>query len=341
MSQNLAALEQGLRQRLAASPRDFDALVEMGQLLLHTGRLEEALAVADRASALNPSHGIPFSLQAMTAARRQFGSPPPPRPLQAGPAISMRTLGANGRFGNQLLQYAFLSLYARQHNLAAQSHDWIGRDLFGCDDPFPTRNFPALDERQVDLFASLNGQGPVCADHDLSGYFCGHTAQWQDRKAAFRALFQPRPMVRSWLHPEMIELAARGRTLVGVHIRRGDFGQGQFWIAPTEWYLRWLESIWSGLNAPVLYIASDDPGVAAEFSAFGPVDTRILGAGRLDFYLDHYVLSQAHHLAVSNSTFSFTAAMLNEKAQSFVRPDARLQALVPFNPWNAEVLLPA
>ena len=38
-------------------------------------------------------------------------------------------------------------------------------------------------------------------------------------------------------------------------------------------------------------------------------------------------------------SFSFTAAMLNETAQEFVRPDARLQALVPFEPWNAEVLL--
>lgn len=340
MSQDIAALEQGLRQRLAANPRDFGALVETGQLLLHTGRLEEALGVADRAAALNPGHGIPFSLQAMSAARRQFGPPPPPRPARVGPAISMRSLGANGRFGNQLLQYAFLRLYARQHDLAAQSFDWIGRDLFGCDDPFPARNFPSLDESQVDLFASLNGQGPVLADHDLSGYFCGHTSAWQNRTDDFRALFQPRPAVRSWLGPAMAELAARGRTLVGVHIRRGDFGQGKFWIAPTQWYLRWLESIWGGLDAPVLYIASDDPGVTAAFSAFQPLDARNLGAGRLDFCLDHHVLSQAHHLAISNSTFSFTAAMLNQKAQAFVRPERAVQALVPFDPWNADVLLP-
>lgn len=340
MSQNLAALEQGLRQRLAGNPRDFGALVEIGLLLLHTGRLDEALSAADRAAALNPGHGIPFSLQAMAAARRRFGPPPGPRAAQPGPAVSMRSLGANGRFGNQLLQYAFLRLYARQHDLVAQSHDWIGRDLFGCDDPFPVREFASLDESQVDLFASLNGQGPVYANHDLSGYFCGHTAQWQDRKAAFRALFQLRPAIRSWLQPAMAELATRGRTLVGVHIRRGDFGQGKFWIAPVDWYAAWLKEIWGGLDAPVLYIASDDPGVTAEFSAFHPVDAGMLGAGRLDFCLDHHVLTQARHLAISNSTFSFTAAMLNEKALGFVRPDPRLQALAPFDPWNADVLLP-
>jgi hypothetical protein len=334
------ALEQGLRQRLATNPGDFSTLVQLGQLLLHSGRLEEALGVADRAAARNPGHGIPFSLQAMAAARLRFGPPPPPKAAQAGPAISMRTLGANGRFGNQLLQYAFLKLYARQHDLASQSYDWIGRDLFGCDDPFPGGNFPPLDESQADLFASLNGQAPVHINRDLSGYFCRHTSAWQGRADAFRALFQPRPALGDWLRPALAELATRGRTLVAVHIRRGDFGQGQFWIAPTAWYASWLQSIWSALDAPVLYIASDDAGVVAEFSDFRPVDAKMLGAGRLDFYLDHHVLSRSHHLAISNSSFSFTAAMLNEKAKSFVRPDRAVQALVPFNPWNADVLLP-
>jgi hypothetical protein len=333
------ALEQGLRQRLATNPGDFSALVQLGQLLLHSGRLEEALGIADRAAALNPGHGIPFSLQAMAATRLRFG-PPPPKAPQAGPAISMRTLGANGRFGNQLLQYAFLKLYAREHNLMAQSYDWIGRDLLGCNDPFPATNFPSLDESQADLFASLNGQAPVHAHHDLSGYFCQHTSAWQHRAGAFRALFEPRPAVAGWLQPAMDELARRGNTLVTVHIRRGDFGQGRFWIAPAGWYTNWLQSIWSELDAPVLYIASDDPDVAAEFSDFRPLDAHTLGAGRLDFYLDHHVLSQADHLAISNSSFSFTAAMLNENAKSFVRPDRTVQALVPFDPWNADVLLP-
>lgn len=334
------AMERELRRRLAANPNDFAALVQWGQVLLHTGRLEEALKAADRAAALNPGHGIPFSLQSIAAARLRFGPPPTPRPASPGSAISMRTLGANGRFANQLLQYAFLKLYARQHGLDAQSFDWIGRDLFGCDEPFPPAAYPPLDESQADLFASLNGDGPIYAHRDLSGYFCGHTSAWGDRAADFRALFVHRPVVRDWLRPAMAAIAERGRTLVAVHIRRGDFGQGRFWIAPVEWYARWLKAIWDGLDAPVLYIASDDPGVTAEFSDFHPLAAAMLGAGRLDFCLDHHVLSQADYPAISNSTFSFTAAMLNEKAASFMRPDRTPQALVPFDPWNAEVLLP-
>jgi hypothetical protein len=333
------ALERELRSRLAAKPDDFVALVQLGQFLLHTSRLDEALQVADRAAALAPGHGIPFSLQAMAAARLRFGSPPTPKPASSAPAVSMRSLGANGRFGNQLLQYAFLKLYAHQHALEAQSFDWIGRDLFGCDEPFPRASFPALDESQADLFASLNGEAPVHANRDLSGYFCRHTSQWRSRASEFRALFQHRPAVQDWLRPAMAAIADRGRTLVAAHIRRGDYGQGKFWIAPVAWYANWLQSIWNDLDAPVLYVASDDPGVTAEFSAFKPIDASMLDAGRLDFCLDHHVLSRASHLAISNSSFSFTAAMLNE-AGIFVRPDRAAQALVPFDPWNAEVLLP-
>lgn len=333
------AMERELRSRLAARPDDFVALVQLGQLLLHTARLGEVLEVADRAVTLNPGHGIPFSLQAMAAARLRFGSPPLPRPSSSAPAISMRSLGANGRFGNQLLQYAFLKLYARQHGLEAQSFDWIGRDLFGCDEPFPRASLPALDERQADLFDSLNGQAPVYANRDLTGYFCAHTSQWQGRAAEFRNLFVHRPVVQDWLRPAMAAIAERGRTLVALHIRRGDYGQGRFWIAPVEWYTSWLTSIWRDLDAPVLYVASDDPGVTAEFSDFHPMDAAMLGAGRLDLCLDHHVLSRADHLAISNSSFSFTAAMLNE-AGNFLRPDRAAARLVPFDPWNADVLLP-
>jgi hypothetical protein len=47
---------------------------------------------------------------------------------------------------------------------------------------------PSIDERQADLFASLNGKGPVLADHDLTGFFCGHTRDWSGHADGFRAL---------------------------------------------------------------------------------------------------------------------------------------------------------
>lgn len=337
-----AGLEAQARTRLAANPRDFAALLQLAAHLLRTGRQDESLALLARAAALNPGHAAPFTLKAIALFRRHFGPPLPARPLPAGQkAVSMRMLGSNGKFGNQLLQYGFLRLYGAAQDLAALTPDWIGRDLFGLDDPFCGQPLPSIDESQADLFAALNGKGPVFADHDLTGFFCGHTRDWAGHADAFRALFRPSPRVAPVVQQALAGLRGRGRTLVAVHIRRGDFGYGPFWIAPADWYRGWLERIWPGLDAPVLYIASDDPGAVGEFARFGAIGPGALNADLpgADFYLDHYLLSQADHLATSNSTFSFTAAMLNTTAQSFVRPDPDLRTLVPFAPWDAQMLL--
>lgn len=45
--------------------------------------------------------------------------------------VTMRTLGQNGRFANQLFQYAFLRFYAREHGLDVQVPAWEGKKLGG------------------------------------------------------------------------------------------------------------------------------------------------------------------------------------------------------------------
>ena len=49
--------------------------------------------------------------------------------------ITMATLGTNGRFGNQIFQYAFLKIYAKTHQLKLQTSQWIGQYLFGHREP--------------------------------------------------------------------------------------------------------------------------------------------------------------------------------------------------------------
>jgi hypothetical protein len=58
-----------------------------------------------------------------------------------------------------------------------------------------------------------------------------------------------------------------------------------------------------------------------------------------EFLVDFFALCRADRLAISNSTFSFVASMLNEGAAECMRPDPKLQALVPYDPWDAEILL--
>lgn len=328
---------------LSREPQNFVALVMLGHALRMSGRSHEALAVFDRASRSNPGHALPFTLAAIMRFRAAYGPPRSPRAAgAAGRRLQSTQIGQNGRFGNQLLQYAFLRLYARRHGLTTECPDWIGRDLYDLDDPLPSAPLAPLGEDQVDWLAALRAQGgPIYRDVDVHGYFVGHTSGWGAVQEDFRELYSLGKRVAAPVRAALDRLRDGERTVVAIHLRRGDFGYGRFWIAPSEWYLAWLRQCWSGLSRPVLYVATDEPEIATQFAAFNPVLSDDLGVEVVGapFLIDHEVLRDANIVAISNSTFSFTAAMLNVRARMFLRPIADAQRLEAFDPWNAKVLL--
>jgi hypothetical protein len=59
----------------------------------------------------------------------------------------------------------------------------------------------------------------------------------------------------------------------------------------------------------------------------------------VDFFPDWFLLTQCDILAISNSTFSFTAAMFSEYGDQFFRPTFEDEGLIPFDPWNSEPML--
>ncbi len=338
-----ASAEAAYRQLLAANPGHFELLLRLGIALEHQGRADAAIDAYEAAISVNPGHALPFTRRAVLAFRRAFGPPPSPAARKfAVPRLGMSTLGANGRFGNQLLQYGFLRMYAAEYGLTLETPDWIGRDLFDLDDPLPGTPLPVVSEEQADLAASLNRDvSQVYANADLWGYCCYPTGRLRRHQARYRSLFRPGQRLSPLVAPVAERLRARGNSLIGIHLRRGDFGYGQFWIAPAAWYATWLDAIWPRLDRPVLYVASDDPSSAAELKRFAPMtaadfEVEIPGA---EFYLDFHVLRAADQLAISNSSFSFVAAMLNECARSFMRPDRLRAELVPFDPWDSPVLI--
>jgi hypothetical protein len=338
-----AQAEHAYRQVLARTPGDFRVLFGMANAIENQGRTDDAIAAYDAAIAANPGHALPFTRRALLLFRRHFG--PPPAPAEPRPGmqrLTMSTLGANGRFGNQLLQYGFLRMYAEEHGLALETPDWIGRDLFDLDDPLTGGELPVVSEAEADLVASLNREVPaVHGDADLWGYCQYPTARLRRHRDLFRALFRPGRKVRAAVQAAEAKLRAAGNTLVAIHLRRGDFGAGPHWIAPTAWYAAWLDESWGTLDRPVLYVASDDPGVAAELARFRPVTAADVAAGipGAEFYPDFHLLSVADALAISNSSFSFVAAMLNRSGRRFLRPDREARALAAFDPWDARVLI--
>ncbi len=332
----LIAARRGLR----LAPGHPRGLLAQGMALEAVGDDVQALASYDHAIAAAPGMGTAFTRRALLLLRPS-APPPPPRPTPGGPRLSASQIGSAGRFGNQLLQYAVLRAHAEQQGLALETPDWIGRCLYGVDDPLPGPPLPPVLEEECGIAECLAEQGPDrCANREVVGYFCGDTTPLAPFRARVRNWFRPVGAVAAHANEVLIALRGRGRTLVAIHLRRGDFGGRRFWIAPEDWYLDWLDRVWPGLDRPVLCIATDAPDLIHRFARYAPLQTADLTAPLpgAEFFADHWVLSQADALAVSNSSFSVTAALLNDRARLMVRPHRPSGRLVPFDPWSGPVL---
>lgn len=257
--------------------------------------------------------------------------------------ISMSTLAdyemvGNRSYGNEMFQYAALRIYALKNGLEVEiPKNWIGRELFaGCDDPV----ISTKKREQKDFGISTEciwKNGQVLTDHNIKGYFQYHTSQYAEYKDFFRNLFAPRERIRK--KPDEM-LSAIKSPLICLHIRRGDYGRPPNRVAPNEWYLKWLEENWGNYDNPILYIASDDlETIIGDFEKYKPVMCKP-NTEAMMMFMDHYVMQHSNVLLASNSTFSFTAAMLNEKGGEFYRPDYQKKTLVPFDPWDSDPISP-
>lgn len=260
--------------------------------------------------------------------------------------ISMSTLGRNGRFANCIFQYAFIKYYANKHGLKVELPPWIGNVLFKTNDPSPKRAYPRISQSSNDYTEDvIAASDPPLKNIDMWGYFQYPKLYSSERdKAYFRRLFSPAPQIRAPLLKAFSQIMSGKQTLVVAHLRRGDYGYNHFFVAPTQWYLDWLEQIWQDIPSPVLYIASDEPDkVLADFSAYHPISRADLGdLGLVDvacpYYADFFIMSKSNRLAISNSSFSFAAAMLNQTATQFMRPRLGLKKLIPFDPFDSPSL---
>lgn len=259
------------------------------------------------------------------------------------PLVAMSTLGRNGRFANQLFQYLFLRLVARQNNAIVHTPPWAGRPIFGLADQDVIRVPAAVHESALEHPERLiEGTERLTGDVDFCGYFQLHSRHFAPHRDFIRELFTPAPKLRAALDAAVKSLRARGRTLVALHLRRGDYGYDHFFRAPAAWYRDWLTSVHPELKDPIVYICSESPREQLPyFTAWKTASfADIQGVPpSLAFLLDFYVLAQADAVAIANSSYSFLAAMLNNHAKRFVRPSLEDRGLVPFSPWDAPVLL--
>ena len=334
------------RQEALTYPHHCSAevrLAQFGAQLVHLNQQAVGEILLDETLQLNPGHGLLFTLRTRALLLAQVGHRVTPvTPLTAPAVISMSQLGSLGRFGNQLIQYMYLRVLARHHHCAYTTGDWLGSLLFGTQDPPTQVTLPPLTEDQYDPATLLKTGGDICpVGRDLQGYCLVHTSNLVGEKGFIQDLLQVAEPWRSPLQRQLDWLRDRGRCLVVIHLRRGDFGEGPFWVAPATSYEKWLTTLWEDLDHPLLYVATDAPDPFPELRYFEPVYARDLppGVSGAEFMTDHWIMQHADYLAISNSSFSFTAAMLNRQASHILRPHPDDSGLLPFDPWNAEVVL--
>ena len=292
------------------------------------------------------------------------------------PVLTMTSIGQLGRFGNQLFQYACLRICAEKSGAKVECPPWIGQTLFRhTDAPISQRLSPAVElkdegeslfdvipefipylEKLADAKSTrINSEvlSKGLANVDLWGFFQFHTRHLKPNRQYFCSLFQPVDELKSALEAGLNTLRSKGKTVVGVHIRRGDYltepRVGFTLVFPPKWYCQWLESIWDELEEPVLLLCSDDvDSIVNDFAKFNPITSKDLNIKLpasfkdldLEFYTDFFMLSNCDMVVTSNSNFSFVACMLNERAEIFVRPVWDFsKKFQEFDPWNSEPLL--
>lgn len=272
--------------------------------------------------------------------------------------VTMRKFGQMGRFGNQLFQYMWLKTYSQRHALQLQLPRWVGNYLFATGDP-PISNFslPMVGEARLKRHADQ-----VFRDVDVEGYFQWPTAYFAPNKEYIRSLFRPVELIERQLLFAVEELHAHNPFVIGLHIRRGDYGVNNYYRVPTSWYKRAIQSLLNigGDRQVRLFIASDDPHAHEEFQDVPGCN--VVTASQLkaeltvvphsdynylnyelanrtfDFYPEFYLLQQCDVLLIPNSTFSFAAAMLNRRMRLCLRSDLPSQSFLTFDPWDAEPL---
>ncbi|WP_228042674.1 MULTISPECIES: FkbM family methyltransferase [unclassified Tychonema] len=256
------------------------------------------------------------------------------------PLVTMSIL-SRARFGNQIFLYAMLKIHEQQQNVRVETSAWIGQYLFGHSEPPISKSLPVVHDSGLGI---INAEAPFRNVEFGGPTYQIPTKYYAQHKELFRSLFQPMPEVEAKVAAAVSSLRQRGKTIVGLHLRRGDYWgpYAEFmFIAPNSCYKKWLQGLWETLEEPVLFIASDElEEVVDDFADYHPVTVKDLGVEMPEapFYPDFYILSQCDVLAISNSTFSVAASMLNERCKFFFRPHLPSKTLIPFDPWDSEPL---
>jgi hypothetical protein len=275
----------------------------------------------------------------------------------------MSNLGKNGRFGNQIFQYFFLKIIEMELDCEISTTQWIGNTIFNIAKTIPieestnflrleriaTRNdSPDLHLEQIKKIIRTNNFNRI----DISGYFQYHTKYLKKYQGKFEGTFGIDDSITRMANEALKKLKMDSQPLIALHYRAGDYLEHEkynhpIFVPPSiDAISQKIDGIYSQIKEknPIIYLASDDlPYASALLLSKG-----ISHITSLDFgfdkneddllALDFTLFTLADILLISNSSFSFAAAMLSKKGKYFFRPRIEDKKYVAFDPWDDYVL---
>lgn len=191
---------------------------------------------------------------------------------------------------------------------------------------------------------------------DVWGWFQWHTSHFAKFRELLQDTFSPIPELKSHCS-SIFDQNLRFRngkkhTVVGLHLRLGDYqniAASSFgYCAPTSWYLELLAKLWPTLDNPILFVASDDlSSVLRDFAEYNPFTADSIGLEmpedmkdlKAGFFPDWWCLTQCDVLAISNSTFSFSACMMNQRPHAKFYRAHFSDRMVAIDPWESDAIV--
>ena len=259
--------------------------------------------------------------------------------------VSMTSLGTTGLFANQMFQYLYVKFYALRHCLTAAFPPWQGNHVFDLEDTscaglhLPELSFSPFTEDDLVLWQMA--EPPI--NVDLRGYFQEIPACWQKHRSLVRRMFQVSAEYRRLIDDWRDEVTLAGkRTLIAVHVRRGDYRNWdlQSWKTPyftlisVDWYITWLTAIWPTVDSPILYVATDEPEtILPLFQRFEAITCGPSLQAIPSHIRDFEIMRRADYLAICNSSFSHMAAILAPSTQKCFCASLQRRGFTSYEPW--------
>lgn len=115
----------------------------------------------------------------------------------------------------------------------------------------------------------------------------------------------------------------KSTTSVAIHVRRGDYTKNprvlaEFGVCSTNYYEAAIAHIKATCPNPTFFVFSDDMTWVKENLSFGTDTVVYVSHESLTDYQEHSLMSSCEHTIISNSTFSWWAAWLNQNPAKIV-----------------------